>query len=106
MAELSEEAPLTIEVARGDEGYVVKLAGELDLSNTERVHAAVDHLLRAGTGSVVFDLAGLRFMDSSGIMFFLLAAGQTARLILLNPSDVVRQVVRATGLGSVLHLEP
>lgn len=47
---------------------VVRLSGELDHSEAERIRGELDALIRqTGARRLVFDLKELRFMDSSGI---------------------------------------
>ena len=46
----------------------------------------------------MFDLAGLRFMDSAGIAVLLGATKRVERVSLREPSPTVRRVVELTGL--------
>ena len=53
---------------------VVTLTGEVDISNVDRLHASIEPALAHAPDVAVFDLAELRFMDSSGIAMLLRAA--------------------------------
>ena len=49
------------------EGLVVAPVGDLDLANAGRLQEEVARALEAGESSMVVDLRGLRFMDSTGL---------------------------------------
>lgn len=106
MADLESEASLRIELARDAAGPLVKLSGELDLANVAMARDAVEPLLDERPEHLTFDLSALRFMDSSGIALLVQAAAKAGTVTLAHPSDVVRQVVQATGLAGILHMEP
>lgn len=77
---------------------VVKVTGELDLSNAEELTAAMAReALEAG---LIVDLAELSFMDSSGLRVLMLAASDRgARLALVaEPDSPVRRVLDLAGL--------
>ena len=57
---------LCYEITRS--ALVVRLSGELDHSEAERIRGELDDLIRRNDARrLVFDLRELRFMDSSGI---------------------------------------
>ncbi len=108
MAELEEDA---VELSIGAEGAGavpprLTLAGELDSSNVEQLEAAVASVMEAGPERVVFDLSGLRFMDSAGISVLVRLAGEVQTVEIRDPSPIVRRVIEITGLTSVLQVEP
>jgi anti-anti-sigma factor len=57
-------APLTLETRQEDETAVVALAGELDMAGAAALEQELG-LLQAHT--IIVDLRGLEFMDSSGL---------------------------------------
>jgi anti-anti-sigma factor len=85
---------------------VVKLAGEIDMSNAESLGRAIDGLIDAGTDRLVVDLAALEFMDSSGIAMLLRVTADVDTVHIRNPSNVIRRIIESTGLGDVLRVEP
>jgi anti-anti-sigma factor len=107
MAELNS-ATATAEVTVTDEdGHpVVSIEGELDLSTTEVVRAAVDVVLVRQPGRVVFDLGRLAFMDSSGIALLVRVAQRVPDVELRNPSQIVRRLIDLTGLAETLRIFP
>ena len=46
---------------------VVRLSGELDIATAPKVRRAIHDLLTESADPVVIDLAGVQFMDSSGL---------------------------------------
>jgi stage II sporulation protein AA (anti-sigma F factor antagonist) len=45
---------------------LVKIAGELDITNADSVRRAIDQCMDKGCSNVLFDLSDLKFIDSSG----------------------------------------
>lgn len=105
MAELGDDgARLRYEVIEEGNGeVVVRLEGELDLSNTDELDAAMASVIREQSRLVV-DVGGLRFADSSGISLWVRWAQSVPELELRNPSPLVRRVVETMGLEQVLGL--
>ncbi len=85
---------------------IVTVSGELDISNAEELAATVVALTDERPERLVFELGGLRFMDSAGIAVLLRAAAQVNSVLLREPSPAVRRVVELTGLTEVLRIEP
>ena len=101
-----ELAGISVAVVESEHEAVVSVGGELDLSNAEELQRAIEPLLRSVTlERLVFELADLRFMDSSGIAVLLRAAASGKSVRLRSPSQIIRDVIRSTGLTSVLTVE-
>jgi anti-sigma B factor antagonist len=106
MAEL-EPAPLTVEVEQpGGDNVVIKVAGELDGSNVERLRTAVEAQLEGKPSTFSFDLADVSFMDTSGLATLIAARRAVDDVRILNPSPQVRSVIDRTGLAGILVMEP
>jgi anti-sigma B factor antagonist len=86
-------------------GQLVKITGELDISNVESVRQAIELVTADRPAVLVFELSELRFIDSSGIALLLGAARAVGAVQMRNPSPAVRRVVEITGLGDALPLE-
>lgn len=85
-------------VVEGDT-VVVTVAGEVDLSVVDEMREAVLPAL-VGRPAVALDLAGIEFLDSSGISL-LLEIGRTADEVTVRAiSAPARTVLEATGLSS------
>jgi anti-anti-sigma factor len=50
---------------------VIKLSGEIDMSNVDALRGTIDPVVEHGPERVDFDLSALEFMDSSGIALLL-----------------------------------
>ena len=80
----------------------VALSGELDISTYEDALAQLAAAERSAPEMLVVDLAGLRFVDSSGVRLILSAddrARQAGRRVALRLGDgIARRVFAALGL--------
>ena len=107
MAEVSPApADLTVTPSVEDGVHVLALSGELDMSNTDTLKAAIAASGAQGSGRLVFDVGDLRFIDSAGIAVLLEAAERIGSVSLRSPPPVVRRVIELTGLTEVLPFEP
>jgi anti-sigma B factor antagonist len=108
MGELTAGDGADAAVAHGtdDDGNpVVRLSGEIDLSNAQAVRSAVEPVVRRAPAQVVFDLAELDFLDSSGLAV-LLAAAERVPVVLRRPKPIIQRLVESTGLTDILRIEP
>lgn len=85
---------------------IVSVSGELDSSNAASLDAAVAPVATTHSERLIFDLSGLRFMDSAGIAVLVGIAAKVKTVQLREPSHAVRRVVELTGLTGVLPIEP
>jgi anti-sigma B factor antagonist len=84
---------LDIEKTETPRGF--RLVGELDASNVTSLSEAIQPEIERG-GDLTLDLAGLAFMDSTGIQVLVRTAqGLEGRgnLILLSPGNLVRRIL-------------
>jgi anti-sigma B factor antagonist len=87
---------------------LVTATGELAGSGSERLLARLDRLLDKGHRSVVLDLSGVTFCDSSGISALVRgharASSAAGRLRLSAASPAVTRVLEVAGLARMLGL--
>jgi anti-anti-sigma factor len=106
---MSELTPAHAELAitPSSEGDIPVLAvsGELDMSNADTIKAAVAASNAERVGRLIFELSGLRFIDSAGIAALLEAAERIDSVVVRSPAPAVRRVIEITGLTEVLPLE-
>jgi anti-anti-sigma factor len=89
-----------------ERGHLVTVAGEVDLGTAPQL---AEVLAQFTTGSVVLDLAGVSFLDSSGLNALVAAhrhiERRHERLTIQGAGPAVRRVLELTGLDDVLHLD-
>jgi anti-sigma B factor antagonist len=85
---------------------VVRLAGEVDISNAAEVGSTLQRLVGDSATQIVVDVSELRFIDSSGLAALLRVAASVDRFELRRPTAVVARVVEVAGLHDVLRSEP
>lgn len=94
-----------VEAAGQEAGVpVVKLIGEIDISNAEPIGDALADIVGPDARQVVVDLGALDFMDSAGIAMLLRTAARVDALEIRNPSDVIRRIIECTGLSGIFRI--
>jgi anti-sigma B factor antagonist len=92
-------------LADEDGAPLVRIFGEIDLSNADRVRVALDPIIEEHPERLIVDLRDLTFLDSSGLTVFVRAASRVGSLELRNVSVIVHRIIDATGLSDILHIE-
>jgi anti-sigma B factor antagonist len=96
-----------IDIARS--GRTVLLAGRLDVSTVADVRLALHDAVDRGSADLLVDLAGVEFVDASGLGVLVgthRRAGRAGRrLVLRNVPDRVLRLLALTRLNRVLHVE-
>ena len=90
---------LTIEATSdGDDRVVLVVEGELDPSTSPQLDERLDDDVVAGR-TVVLDLRGVQFVDSSGLRTLIGASSRLGdRLVIRQPSAVVTRLFELTGI--------
>jgi len=94
------------EIARHDGGFIVRLAGELDVYNAAVVREALAQAAEQEPERVVVDLAEVGFVDSTMLGILVEARSVLANrraLLLAAPGLQVRRALEVSGLDR--HLE-
>ena len=84
------------------------LVGELDPHTAPNLRSSVDDAVSDATATLVLDVAGLQFIDSSGLRV-IISAHKTmdergGRLVLRAPTDNTRRLLEITGLADHVDL--
>lgn len=101
-----------VELSIGDHcGHtVVALCGELDLADAPAVASRLVAAVLAGGSSVIVNLAGLEFIDCSGLGVLMRVLKQTrdcgGQLYLTAPQQRVRTVLSLAGQVDVFSIYP
>jgi anti-sigma B factor antagonist len=103
------DGALLLQVERVEDPRGFRLVGELDASNVGVLSDALTRELEKG-GDLTLDLAGLAFMDSSGIQALIRAAQQLSgqgkgKLILRSPGDLVRRILSLIPMDKLANVE-
>jgi len=100
------EPDLTFEIAdNGDRGPTVRLRGELDISNVERLETAVAPVIARRPERLVVDVSGVTFADSSAIAAWVRWAATVGELEMHGAPPLLRQVITRMGLADTLRLQ-
>jgi anti-sigma B factor antagonist len=94
----------------GETGVIVRLSGEVDLSDEEQLVAMVADALGGRPPTVVVDLSGVRFMDCAGIRALLrvqrAARERDCALTVRDPQPTVERILRIVQVAVALGLPP
>lgn len=87
---------------------VLRLLGEVDLSNKDLLRDAISGAMEHGPQLLVLDLYGLSFMDCSGLRVLVRThkhlADDQRQLFVAGSRPIVRRLIRLTGLDAYLRL--
>ena len=104
----SEAVALTVGVTTGaDADATVTISGDLDLGAAGTVVSAIEEIVATSPSSVTLDLAGVTFLDSSGLgaLLTLHARCQTEGIAFgaINPPAQVCRVLELTKLTELFN---
>ena len=104
-------AELIITTEHVGQNIVLRLAGELDLHNENRLREYLRTLLAEHEpDTLVLDLSELAFTDSTGLAVMVWTQKHLGRhgghLELHHPQPPVQRVLQISGLADYLHLSP
>jgi anti-sigma B factor antagonist len=91
--------------ATGDE-VTIALVGEIDLSNEAALGAALAAAVGTTPAKIFIDLAGVSYLDSSGVRCLLSVASHAAaagsELVVCRPVGIVLRVLEICGVDELL----
>ena len=95
---------LNLTSERDGEIHSIRLFGELDVATAGAVEDELSRVEATDASTIVIDLAGLTFMDSTGIRRLVNAAARSGghRLALLRGGAAIQRVLQLTGLENEL----
>jgi anti-anti-sigma factor len=98
---------MPLRVLRSEGSKEVRLVGEVDISTVTALAEALRDDVERG-GDLVLDLAGLAFMDSSGIQLLIKtskALDGRGRLKLIAPGELVRRTLELVSVDRLENVE-
>jgi len=98
-------------VESGSEPYtLVELVGEADVTNSDSLREVLDAEVAKQPRTLIIDLSGLRFMDSSALHVILRANRAMDReggvVALASPRDPVAKMLRLTAADQLIPVFP
>jgi anti-sigma B factor antagonist len=107
MSRHDDAVPLECRVdSRGDTAYVAAI-GELDIDTAPEVQSRLQEVRAAGFESLVLDLRGTTFIDSTGLWLALewheRARRERFGFALIQGPEAVRRVIDVAGIRSLLN---
>jgi len=101
---------LRVSVSGGDSYIVVALAGESDVYTYAQLRGALEAEAGKGSALLIVDLAGLEFMDSTGVQVLLdirvLMNEHGGKLVLARPQNTVARVLNLVGADQLIPVYP
>jgi anti-anti-sigma factor len=99
-----------VEVDRLGALRLVRVHGEIDISNARDLAAVIENAVSNGVQGLVLDLSGTRYLDSAAVeLLFRLAARLDARRLVMRlvvPADSpIRGVLELTGIPRAVAIE-
>jgi len=88
-----------------EDAIIVRAAGEIDMSTVALLRRELD-TARAEGATVLLDLSGVRFMDSTGLHLLLEASHSSAvsdwAFFVVRPSRAVQRLIDVSGTADVI----
>lgn len=109
MGELGTDstARLAYELSEDPDGSpVVRLEGELDMTTSPKLEAAVAAVIATSPDRLVIDATGLEFADSSAIALLVRWANLIRQVEIRHPPELLRHVLARMGLADRLEVSP
>jgi anti-sigma B factor antagonist len=103
-----KDGPLTVHVEQAGDALMVRASGELSRSTAERFEVELGQGIDRYPPTIVLDLSGVAFIDSTGLRSVLRIANHSrrkgGRLRIRNPSAAVQEAIDWGGMGRLLPL--
>jgi anti-sigma B factor antagonist len=108
MARGSDSGSLEIAVSQADSARLVRLTGEFDLAGVDGFESELEGEPGPQEGTLVLDLSGLTFIDSSGLRAVVMVDHRVRtegkRCLIVRGPERVERVLDLTGVSERLEL--
>lgn len=91
---------------RVDGTVLVRIAGEMDMSNIDELEDRLEPALARSPQRLIIDASGLTFADSSAIALWVRWAAKAGHVELRDAPPLIRRVLTAMGLDVILGVAP
>ena len=87
---------------------VISLSGDLDAHTAPRLDEAITEVMRSGADPIVLQMAGVGFVDSSGLRSMIRARneGGDRSVVIQSPSAATIRLLEITGMTDHFVIEP
>jgi anti-sigma B factor antagonist len=103
-------AAVTSRESDGQPHTLIELTGEVDVTTSDTLREVLEEETSRRPHTVIIDLSGLRFMDSSALHVIFAAnrelAAQGGTLALVGPQKAVATLLRVTEASQVVPIYP
>jgi anti-anti-sigma factor len=98
------ERPFEVATRRDEDSAFIVLSGELDLTGTDKLEAAIRNAEEGDTPRIIVDLTAITFVDSTGLSVLLDAKRRSNGRLHITPSehDAVTRLLELTGTTEIL----
>ena len=100
--------PLNVDTSVLDGQAVLHLRGEIDYGSVDRLDEALESVQAQKVSMIILDLAGLTFIDTSGLNRLVVALKHQRQtggeIVLRSPSPQTRRVLEIVGLNQVFTI--
>jgi anti-anti-sigma factor len=104
---VSASEPLSVASHAVDGEHRVVATGELDISTVGLLEAPFDAAVAAGASTIVVDLGGVTFIDSTGLRLLIRMTEKCADgQLVIDSTPIIDRLVEITGLRDQLPLRP
>jgi anti-sigma B factor antagonist len=99
---------VSIQFERGNGSLLIRLSGEIDLSNSDQVHQQLESAIEGST-PIVIDLTEIKYLDSQGLRLIkqlwnqVEKDGRELRLV-APPNSVARQVLDMARMSDYVEI--
>jgi anti-anti-sigma factor len=99
---------VSIQIERSNESLLVRLSGEIDLSNSHELHQQLETAVE-GSARVVIDLAEITYLDSQGLRLIKQLCNKadkdgTEVQLVAPPAGFARQVLDMARMGDYIEI--
>lgn len=107
MRELAEFRLVVEGTPEGHQRAVIRVRGEIDMSNADQLQRSIVEASRAADGEVVVDLSRLEFLGSAGLSAVVMAQrslrSRGGDVRLRKPNTMARKLLSVVGLDQMLE---
>lgn len=101
---------MEVSVRESERSVIIAPRGDVDLSTSKELQGQIKSLLQNKPARLVVDLAGVPYMDSSGVATLVeamqISRRQSTALVLCNMQDKVRSIFEIARLDRVFTIAP